>query len=168
MELVEMTIDIGDAVPKQQRVRRMPFTIWTEVARQLKSMQESGVIQPSTSPWASPVVMVQNQFCVELNAVTRPDSFPLPRMDDLLGQSHYFSTLDLASGYWQIRVHQDSVPKTAFITPQGLFEFRVMPFGLTNAPSIFQRLMQHVLAGLNPTKGPDFVSVYIDDVLIFS
>ena len=89
-------------------------------------------------------------------------------MLDQLGQSRFFSTLDLASGYWQIRVHPDSRKKTAFATPQGLFEFRVMPFGLTNAPSVFQRLMQKVLAGLNPEDGPDFVVVYIDDILVFS
>ena len=65
-------------------------------------------------------------------------------------------------------MHPHSIPKTAFTTPQGTFEFRVMPFGLTNAPSVFQRLMQRVLQGLNPDDGPDFVSVYIDDVLVFS
>ena len=106
-----------------------------------------------------------------LNAVTKADTFPLPRVDDLLDQLHdckYFSTLDLAAGFWQIRVHQKSMEKTAFATPQGLFEFRVMPCGLTNAPSVFQRLMQKVLTGLNPENGPDFVSVYIDDILVFS
>ena len=142
-------------------------------------MQSMGVVQPSSSPWASPVVMVRkkdgtSRFCVdyrELNSVTRQDAFPLPRIDDLLdqlGQSHYFSTLDLASGYWQIRVHPTSIPKTAFVTPQGSFEFRVMPFGLTNAPSVFQRLMERVLKDLNPEDSPDFVSVYINDVLVFS
>ena len=107
----------------------------------------------------------------DLNAVTRADTFPLPRIDNLLdqlGNSCYFSTLDLASGYWQIRVHPDSQEKTAFVTPQGLYEFRVMPFGLTNAPAVFQRLMQRVLMGLNPSDGEDFVAVYIDDVLVFS
>ena len=95
----------------------------------------------------------------------------MPRVDDLLdqlGEARYFSTLDLAAGYWQIRVHPDSRPKTAFVTHQGLHEFTVMPFGVTNTPSVFQRLMQQVLTGLNPASGPDFVSVYIDDVLIFS
>ena len=157
----------------------MPFTVRQEVARQLKMMQETGVIQPSNSPWASPVVLVRkkdgtHRLCVdyrELNSVTRADTFPLPRIDDLLdqlGKSTYFSTLNLATGYWQIRVHPNSQEKTAFVTPQGLYEFRVMPFGLTNAPGVFQRLMQCVLMGLNPEEGPDFVAVYIDDIVIFS
>ena len=85
-----------------------------------------------------------------------------------LGKCKCFSTLDLASGYWQIRMSATSREKTAFVTPQGLYEFLVMPFGLTNAPAVFQRLMQRLLAGLNPKCGPDFVTVYIDDVLVFS
>ena len=174
-ELVQVEVDTGTASPRRQPVRHMPFAVRQEVGKHLNDMQQSGVIQPSSSPWASPVVMVRkdgsHRFCVDyrlLNAVTKPDLYPLPRIDDLLdqlGKSHYFSTLDLASGYWQIQVHPNSIEKTAFITPQGLFEFRVMPFGLMNAPSVFQRLMSRVLMGLNPESGPDFVAVYIDDVL---
>ena len=178
-DLVELHIDTEGALPRKQPVRRVPFAVRQEVARQLREMQASGVVQTSSSPWASPIVLVRKKdgslrFCVDyrqLNAVTRPDTFPLPRIDDLLdqlGKSHYFSTLDLAAGYWQIKVAEDSREKTAFVTHQGLFEFRVMPFGLTNAPAIFQRLMQCVLCGLNPEQGPDFVSVYINDVLVFS
>ena len=92
-------------------------------------------------------------------------------MDDLLdqvGQSKYYTTLDLDSGYWLIRVAPSSQEKTAFVTLHGSFQFRVMPFGLTNAPAVFQRLMQKVLMGLNPVDGSHFVSVYIDDVLIYS
>ena len=178
-DLTEMTIETGDSPPKRVPARRMPLAVRREVARQLRVMQEAGVIQPSTSPWSSPVVMVRKKdgtqrFCVDyraLNAVTRVDTFPLPRIDDLLdqlGNSRFFTTLDLASGFWQIRLTLSSREKTAFSVPQGLFEFRVMPFGLTNAPAVFQRLMEQVLAGLNPEKGPDFVKVYIDDVLVFS
>ena len=178
-DLVEMEIDMGESSPKSQKPRRMPFAVRQEIARQLKKMQDAGVVQPSKSPWASPVVLVRkkdgsHRFCVdyrELNSVTKADNFPLPRIEDnleQLGRSKYCSTLDLSAGYWQIRMKADSREKTAFTTPQGLFEFLVMPFGLTNAPAVFQRLMQQVLLGLNPEDGPDFVSVYIDDILVFS
>ena len=177
--LTQLEIDTGDSHPQSQPARRMPLAVRREVARQLEAMQNEGVIQPSRSPWASPVVLVRkkdgtHRFCVDyrrLNSVTKADTYPLPRIDDLLDQlglAKYFTTLDLAAGYWQIRVHQGSQEKTAFVTPQGLFEFRVMPFGLCNAPAVFQRLMQQVLQGLNPAEGPDFVSVYLDDVLVFS
>ena len=131
------------------------------------------------SSWSSPVVLVRKKdgshhFCVDyqhLNEVTKTDTFPLPRIDDMLdqlGQCKCFSTLDLAAEYWQIRMHPESIEKTAFCTPQGLFEFQVMPFGLTNAPAVFQCLIQQVISGLNPAEGPDFVAAYIDDIIVFS
>ena len=109
--------------PQRILARRMPLAVRREVAKQLRDMQKAGVIQPSVSPWSSPVVMVKKKdgtqrFCVDyraLNSVTRGDTFPLPRIDDLLdqlGNSRFFSTLDLASGYWQIRLSQTSREKT--------------------------------------------------------
>ena len=178
-DMIQMEIDTGDAPSKRQSSRRMSPLVQREVSRQLLEMQKNKVIEPSSSPWASPIVLVRkrdgtHRFCVdyrELNALTTPDSFPLPRIEDLLeqlGDSKYFSTIDLASGFWQIPMHPSSQPKAVFVVPQGLFEFRVMPFVLTNAPGVFQRLMQRVLSGLNPTDGSRFVSVYLDDVLVFS
>ena len=178
-DLVHLEIDTGDASPQYQPPRRMPFAVRREVARQLELMQQNGVIQPSSSPWSSPVVIVRkkdgtHRFCVDyrkLNAVTKADKFPLPRIDDLLDQlcgARYFSCLDLASGFWQIPVHPSSQEKTAFSTPQGLFEFLVMPFGLKNAPSVFQRLMHSVIADLNPRDGRQFVAVYVDDMVVWS
>lgn len=100
-----------------------------------------------------------------MNAVTRKDAYPLPRVDDTLDTlagSKWFSTLDMLSGYWQVEVDPEDRDKTAFCTPEGLFEFRVMPFGLCNAPATFQRLMDAVLAGLQWSS----CLVYIDDLVI--
>ena len=109
----------------KQPIRRMPYAAKEEVVRQLRKMRQLQVIQPSKSPWASPVVLVHKKdgshhFCVDyrgLNDVTKADNYPLPRIDDLLdelGKAKFFSTLDLVSGFWQIRVHPDSQEKTAF------------------------------------------------------
>ena len=136
-------------------------------------MLDQGVIQHSQSPWASPIVLVAKQdgttrFCVDyrkLNTVTKMDVFPLPRIDDsidILSHSRYFSTLDLRSGYWQVKMAPGSIEKTAFATHSGLYEFVVMPFGLCNAPSTFQRLMETVLRGL----AQDICTVYLDDILV--
>ena len=111
---------------------------------------------------------VQSNDYRKLNSVTKADNYPLPRIDDLPGKSKCFSTLDLASGFWQIKVYPNSQEKTAFSIPQGLFEFRVIPFGLMNAPSVFQRLMQQVVTDINPVDGPTFLTAYIDDLLVFS
>ena len=109
-----------------------------------------------------------NSFCVDyrrLNAITKLDEFPLPQVDDsldVLSGMKYFSTLDLATRYWQVGMPPDSKEKTAFITHEGLYEFSVMPFGLCNAPATFQRLMEVTLHGLALNK----CVVYLDDILV--
>ena len=171
--LVQHVIRTGEQMPIRQPVRRMPFALRGEVDQMVKEMLEQGVVQPSSSPWASPIVLVRKKdggmrFCVDyrrLNHVTKLDEFPLPRIDDtldLLAGAMYFTTLDLASGYWQVAVDPASQEKTAFATSSGLYEFRKMPFGLVNAPATFQRLMEVVLSGL----ARDSCHVYLDDVLV--
>ena len=130
-------------------------------------------MEPSKSPWASPIVLVQKKdgttrFCADyrkLNDVTRKDAYPLRRIDttlDTLAGSKWLSTLDLLSGYWQVELEERARQKTAFCTTEGLFQFRVMPFGLCNAPATFQRLMYLVLAGLQWSH----CLVYLDDVVV--
>ncbi|MDA8031805.1 MAG: RNA-directed DNA polymerase, partial [Alphaproteobacteria bacterium] len=170
---VQHQINTGDARPIRQRIRRIPPARRQEVSQLLQDMRCKGIIQPSTSPWASPIVLVQKKdgsirFCVdyrELNSVTRKDAYPLPRIDDMLDTlagAKWFSTLDLLSGYWQVEMDEADKPKTAFCTPEGLFEFNVMPFGLCNAPATFQRLMDSVLAGLQWSS----CLVYLDDIIV--
>ena len=140
-----------------------------------KDMLERGAIQYSTSPWASPVILVKKKdgkqrFCIDfrkLNQVTTRDVYPIPRIDDCLhalGGNAFFSTFDLFAGYWQITMSEADRHKTAFIVDGGLYEFNVMPFGLTNATATFQRYMDLVLAGLIWSS----LLVYLDDICIFA
>ena len=174
---VSHQIDTGTSPPVRQAPRRTPFSLRLEITQMINEMLETHVIQESNSPWASPVVLVRKKsgemrFCVDyrqLNAITRKDVYPLPRIDDLLDQlsgKKIFSTLDARAGYWQIAVHEASQEKTAFVTMDGLYEFHVMPFGLCNTPATFQRLMQKILAGLGGSN--PFCSVYIDDIIVYS
>ena len=157
--LVKHTINTGDSKPIRQNPRRLPLSQRTVAEVEVEKMLKRGVIEHSTSPWAALVVLVRKKdgstrFCVDyrrLNSMTVKDSYPLPRVDvsiDALSGSCWFSTLDLASGYWQVEVEEKDRPKTAFTTGSGLYQFTVMPFGLCNAPVTFERLMERVLAGL--------------------
>ena len=171
---ISHTIPTGNAQPIRQRAYRASPTIRQEIKKQCDTLLDAGVIEPSSSPWSSPVVMVKKKtggyrFCVDyrkLNQATTPDSHPLPRIDDTidaLAGNSYFSTMDLSSGYWQVTMDQRDSPKTAFTTGSDLYQFKVMPMGLRNAPSTFQRLMQLVLRGLHWES----VLVYLDDVIVF-
>lgn len=173
-QLITHQIETGNAKPIKLPPRRVPLHLQEEVAEHIKGMQVNGIVQPSCSPWGAPVVPVRKKdgtlrFCVDyrrLNDVTRKDAYPLPRIDDALdslAHAQWFSTLDLASGYWQVEVDPRDKHKTAFITRQGLFEFNVLSFGLCNAPSTFQRLMDLVLADLQWTT----CLVYLDDIIVF-
>jgi len=154
---------------------RIPQSQKEIVEQHVQEMLEKDIIEPSNSPWSAPVLLVKKKdgslrFCVDyrrLNAVTIPDRFPIPLMQDIvtsLGKAQYFSSLDLLSGYWQMTVAKDSRPMTAFSTHSGHYEFKRLPFGVRNGPACFSRLMNHVLTGLT---GRD-VYVYLDDIIIFS
>ena len=163
-------LDTEQCAPIKQYARRIPFSLQGPVEEAISDMLERKIIHPSSSPWASPVVFVKKKggayrFCVDyrkLNAVTKTQVYPLPWIEDALAGVYYFSTLDLASGFWQVPMHPDSIEKTAFVSHVGSYEFLVMPFGLKNAPATFQRLMADVLAGLSQEVCMD----YIDDILI--
>ncbi|GKD92152.1 putative reverse transcriptase domain-containing protein, partial [Tanacetum coccineum] len=131
-----------------------PFEL-EEFSGQPKELQDKGFIRPSSSHWGAPILFVKKKdgsfrMCIdyrELNKLTVKNRYPLPRIDDLFDQlqgSQFFSKIDLRSGYHQLRVHEDDIPKTAFRTRYGHFEFTVMPFGLTNAPAVFMDLMNRV------------------------
>ena len=133
-------------------------------------MEESGIIEPSTSEWASPIVLVKKKdgslrMYVDYRRLNSVTAYPMPRIDDLidqLGKARFITTLDLTRGYWQMPVAAGDQYKTAFTTPYGLYQFKVMPFGLCGAPASFQRLMDKIVNGL------DFAAAYLDDLVIFS
>ena len=146
-----------------------------ELSNQLQGLLDKGFIRPSFSPWGAPVLFVKKKdgsfrMCIdyrELNKLTIKNRYPLPRIDDLFDQlqgSKCYSKIDLRSGYHQLKVKEDDVPKTAFRTRYGHYEFLVMPFGLTNAPAVFMDLMNRVC---KPYLDK-FVIVFIDDILIYS
>ena len=172
---VKHTIDTGMEAPIRNKVRRLTHSEQEVEKTHIKQMLQNGIIRKSKSPWASPIVMVTKpdgsiRFCVDyraLNKITKPDRYPLPRIDetiDKLKDMKYLSTLDLASGFWQVPMDEKDREKTAFISTIGLYEFNVMPFGLSNSPATFQRMMDEVCDELDWRVGSD----YIDDIIIGS
>ncbi|GJW90565.1 putative reverse transcriptase domain-containing protein [Tanacetum coccineum] len=173
---VEFQIDL---IPGATPVARAPYRLapseMQELSNQLQELADRGFIRPSTSPWGAPVLFVKKKdrsfrMCIdyrELNKLTIKNRYPLPRIDDLFDQLQglsVYSKIDLRSGYHQLRVRDEDIPKTAFRTRYRHYEFQVMPFGLTNAPAVFMDLMNRVC---KPYLDK-FVIVFIDDILIYS
>jgi hypothetical protein len=173
---IEFRIDlVPGTTPIHKRPYRMAANELAEVKRQVDDLLQKGYIRPSSSPWGAPVIFVEKKdhtqrMCMDyraLNDVTIKNKYPLPRIDDLFDQlkgATVFSKIDLRSGYHQLRIKEEDIPKTAFTTRYGLFECTVMSFGLTNAPAFFMNLMNKVFMEYLDK----FVVVFIDDILIYS
>lgn len=173
---IEFAIELA---PGTAPVSKAPYRLapveMKELASQLQELLEKGMIRPSVSPWGAPVLFVKKKdgimrLCIdyrELNKLTIKNKYPLPRIDDLFDQLRdavHFSKIDLRTGYHQLKIKPEDIPKTAFRTRYGHYEFLVMSFGLTNAPAAFMDLMNRVFK-----KYLDkFVIVFIDDILIYS
>nr|GEY88691.1 putative reverse transcriptase domain-containing protein [Tanacetum cinerariifolium] len=168
-----------DLIPGAAPVARAPYRLappeMKELSEQLKELSNKGFIRPSSSPWGAPILFVKKKdgsfrMCIdyrELNKLTMKNRYPLLGIDDLFDQlqgSSVYSKIDLRSGYYQLRVREEDISKTAFRTRYGHYEFQVIPFGLTNAPTVFMDLMNRMC---NPYLDK-FMIVFIDDVLIYS
>ncbi|GKC14300.1 putative reverse transcriptase domain-containing protein [Tanacetum coccineum] len=173
---VEFQIDL---VPGVAPITRAPYRLapseLQELSTQLQEISDKGFIRPSSSPWGAPVLFIKKKdgsfrMCIdyrELNKLTIKNQYPLPRIDDLfdpLQGSRVYSKIDLRSGYHQLRVREEDIPKTSFRTRYGQYEFQVMPFGLTNVPAVFMDLINRVC---KPYLDK-FMIVFIDDILIYS
>lgn len=160
--------------PVAQKLRNVPLAMRDEVKRELKKLEEQDIIEKiDASEWVSPLVVVRKssgkvRVCIdlrELNKCIIPERHPLPNIQELLstmGSARVFSTLDLTSAYHQIRLHEDSRHLTAFITPEGLYQYKRMPFGLISAASVFQKTMHHIF------DGDEGIIFFQDDILIFA
>ena len=173
---VKHEIKLSDPKPFKDRYWCIPPQQFEEVRAHLQDMLRVGAIRKSTSPWASPVVLVQKKdgslwFCIDLHKLnnrTIKDAYSLPRIEeslDCLNGAKIFTSLDLKAGYWQVLMSEDSIPYTAFMVgPLGFYECVRMPFRLTNAPATFQRLMESCLGDLHL----QYCIIYLDDIIVFS
>jgi hypothetical protein len=173
--VVKHHIDTGDHPPISTPPHTMPLHLRPVLRKELDELIAQDIIEPSMSPWASPIVYVKKKdgtwrLCVDfrkLNQIAKTCAYPLPRINDMLSimsGSRFFTTIDLAKGFWQIGLDEESKEKTSFTTTFGQFQYKRLPFGLATAPGAFQKVLETVLAGLVWTK----CLVYIDDILVFS
>ncbi|XP_073784003.1 uncharacterized protein [Danio rerio] len=158
----------------RQRPYRVPEARRLAIDEEIQKMRRLGIIEPSRSPWSSPIVMVPKpdgtlRFCNDfrkLNEISKFDGYPMPRVDELLdrlGGARFISTIDLTKGYWQLPLSEDAKEKTAFSTPGGHWQYRVLPFGLHGAPATFQRMMDILLRPHQP-----YAAAYLDDLIVHS
>jgi hypothetical protein len=173
---IEFSIELlPKTAPISKRAYRMDVKDLIELKKQIEELLDKGFIRPSSSPWGAPVLFMNKKdgsrrMCVDyrsLNEVTIKNKYPLPRIEDLFDQmrgSTVFSRIDLRSGYHQLKIRTKDIPKIAFTTRYGLYEFLVMSFGLTNAPAYFMTLMNKVFMEYLD----QFVVVFIDDLLVYS
>ena len=170
---IKHSIDTGDAPPLRQPPRRLPMMQQEQADEEIDKMLKAGVIEPSTSSWSSPITLVKKKdgsvrFCIDyrrLNQITVTDAYALPRISECLDSlkgAKWFSTLDLSRSYWQVEMDAAASLKSAFAVRRGLYQFKVLPFGLSNSPATFERLMEHVLAGLQW----EILLIYLDDVIV--
>jgi len=173
-DAIQHDIETGDAKSIKQPPRRPPLAARDKEDKQLDEMLETGIIEPSYSPWSSPVCMAKKKdgsfrFCIDyrrLNAVTEKDAYPVPHVKDALDSFHgarYFATIDLLSGYWQIGMTERAKQCSAFCTRRGLLQWTRMPFGLTNAPSTFCRLIENIFHDLLY----NICICYLDDINVY-
>ena len=171
--LIEHRVELTENEPIRSKPYPLPYAVREELRGEIREMISLGIIRESSSPYASLVVIVKkkdgsNRICVDyrkLNKLTIADPEPMITAEDLfqqLGRSRYFLKIDLSKGYWQILVAEEDVPKTAFVTPDGCYEFLRLPFGMKNSGATLVREMRQLLSGM------DHVSSYIDDLIAYT
>lgn len=170
--LLQHDIDVGDSPPIKQHPYRVNPDKRRRLKQQVEYMMQHNIAEPSNSAWSSPCLLVktngEDRFCTDfrkINGVTKPDCYPLPRMEDCVdhvGGARFVTKLDLLKGYWQVPLTERAKEISAFVTPDDFLQYTVMPFGMRNAPATFQRLMNLVLSGL------PFCEAYLDDLVVCS
>ena len=166
-------VEVGNAHPIKQHPYRINPIKLAAMREEVQYMLQNGIIEPSQSHWSSPCILVPKpdgsyRFCTDfrrVNSVTKSDSYPIPRVDDCIdqiGHARYITKLDLLKGYWQVPLTERAKEISAFVTPDGLYQYTVMPFGMKNAPATYQRMINNVLSGVQGC------GAYIDDLVLYS